>query len=63
MSISSPVACPGYQDLLSDDVNHKMFWDEEILNDTAKIKKGACAIIAIVERLNEVQDMKGFDEY
>ena len=55
--------CPGYQDLLSDDVNHKMFWDEEILNDTAKIKKGACAIIAIVERLNEVQDMKGFDEY
>ena len=54
--------CPGYQDLISDDVNHKMFWNEEILNDTVKMKKGACVLLGIVERLLEVQDMKDVDE-
>ena len=50
--------CPGYQDLLSEDMNYSMFWDEEILNDTVRLKRAACSIVGIIERLSEVQGMK-----
>ena len=50
--------CPGYQDLLTEDICYSMFWDDETLNDTVKLKKAACSIIGIIERLNEVQEMK-----
>ena len=53
--------CPGYQDLLSEDTTYEMFWDEEILNDTTKLQKAACEIVGVIERLGEVQEMKGLD--
>ena len=49
--------CPGYQDIVSDEVHYSMFWDKEVLNDTPKIKKAAGVMIGIIERLNEVQSM------
>ena len=50
--------CPGYQDLLDDDVCYNMFWDDKILNDMVLLKKAACSILGIIERLNEIQDLK-----
>ena len=50
--------CPGYQDLLNEDVKYDMFWDEKVLNDTVLLKRAACSIIGIIERLNEVQNLK-----
>ena len=49
--------CPGYQDILSDDIYYSMFWEKEILDDPAKIKNAACVMLGIIERLNEVQSM------
>ena len=54
--------CPGYQDLLCKDMYHNMFWEEEVLNDTAILKKAACSMLGIIERLNEVQEMKDLEE-
>ena len=50
--------CPGYQDLVTEPISYSMFWDDETLNDTVKLKKAACTILGIIERLEEVQDMK-----
>ena len=50
-------SCPGYQDLLSDDIWYDMFWDPSILKDTVKLKKAAGILLAIVERMEEIQDM------
>ena len=50
--------CPGYQDLLHDGVYYKMFWDDKVLNDTVLIKKAACSILGMIERLKEIQGLK-----
>ena len=47
--------------MLSEDTTYEMFWDEEILNDTTKLQKAACEIVGVIERLGEVQEMKGLD--
>lgn len=54
--------CPGYQDLLSDDVWYLMFWDPVILNDMDKLKKAALIVLAIIERMEEIQDWSGLFE-
>ena len=50
-------ACPGYADLVCDDVWYSMFWDEEILNDSIKLRKAAAVVISLIERLETVQEM------
>ena len=54
--------CPGYQDLLTEDICYSMFWDDETLNDTVKLKKAACSIIGIIIGLNDVQEMREAEE-
>ena len=49
--------CPGYQDLITADINYNMFWDDDVLEDTIRIKKAAGVMLQIVDRLNEVQGM------
>ena len=48
--------CPGYEDLLSDDVWYDMFWDPVILNDMGKLKKAALIVLGIIERMEELHD-------
>ena len=49
--------CPGYADLVCDDVWYSMFWDEKILNDSVKLRKAAVVVISLIERLETVQEM------
>ena len=49
--------CPGYQDLFTSDLSYHMFWDNEVLEDTARIKKAACIMLGVIERLDEVQGL------
>ena len=49
--------CPGYQDLITDDIWYTMFWDDVILNDFDRLKKAAAILLDIIERLEEVQKM------
>jgi hypothetical protein len=54
--------CPGYQDLFTSDMSYSMFWDNDVLEDTVRIKKAACIILGIIERLNEIQVMVSKDK-
>ena len=49
--------CPGYQDLVPENVTFDMFWDNEALNDTERLRCAAGAVLGIVDRLEEIQNM------
>ena len=49
--------CPGYQDIISDDIWFHMFWDDNILKDTVKMKKAASILVSVIERLEVLQNM------
>ena len=49
--------CPGYQDLIPENVTYDMFWNNEVLNDTERLRHAAGAALGIVERLEEIQNM------
>ena len=48
--------CPGYQDLVPENVTFDMFWDNEALNDTERLRCAAGAVLGIVDRLEEIQN-------
>ena len=54
--------CPGYQDLLTSDIRYSMFWEDDVLEDTERIKKAACVLLSIIERLEQVQTISGMKE-
>ena len=43
--------CPGYQDIIDDDICYSMFWDDETLNDMDKMKKAACVLLGVIEKV------------
>ena len=47
--------CPGYQDIVTPDIWYDMFWDENILNDTATLRNAASILLSVIERLELVQ--------
>ena len=49
--------CPGYQDLITDDIWYNMFWDDNILKDISKMKKAASILLSVIERLELIQKM------
>ena len=49
--------CPGYQDLITDDIWYNMFWDDNILKDISKMKKAASILMSVIERLELIQKM------
>ena len=49
--------CPGYQDLITDDIWYNMFWDETSLSEFDKLGKAADVLISIIERLELIQKM------
>ena len=48
--------CPGFQDLVCD-VSYEMFWDDAVLNDSVKLSSAASVVVAMIERLEVVQDL------
>ena len=49
--------CPGYQDIISDEVTYNMFWDPVILNDIGKLQVAAMNLLGVIERMEEIQQM------
>ena len=47
--------CPGFQDLVTEDVWYEMFWDENVLKDAVRLKKAACILLLIIDRLEVIQ--------
>ena len=50
--------CPGYQDIITNDIWYDMFWDDSILNDTAQLKEAAKILLSVIQRLEQIQDIK-----
>ena len=50
-------SCPGYADLVNGQVQHEMFWNHDILNDSVKLKSVAAVALKIIERLEVVQSL------
>ena len=49
--------CPGYQDIITDEIWYDMFWDDNILSDTIKLNKPAAILLRVIERLEQIQKM------
>ena len=49
--------CPGYQDLISDDISYDMFWNDICLNNIEQLKAAACILVAVIERIEQIQSM------
>ena len=49
--------CPGYQDIIGNEIWYSMFWDTEIINDIEKIQKAAVVLLGVIERMEEIQNM------
>ena len=50
-------SCPGYVDLINGEVQYEMFWNQDVLNDSVKLKSVAAIALKIVERLEVVQSL------
>ena len=49
--------CPGYQDIITDDMWYDMFWDEAVLKDTARLSQAATILVSVIERIELIQNM------
>ena len=49
-------SCPGFQDLVCG-VTYEMFWDEAVLSDADKLSSAASVVVAMIERLEAVQEL------
>ena len=47
--------CPGFQDLIPAEVCYDMFWDESVLKDAVRLKKAACVLLLVIDRLEVIQ--------
>ena len=54
-------SCPGYRDLITDDISLELFWDEETLNDIETLSIAAKIMYKIIERMECIQEMKAKD--
>ena len=50
-------SCPGYADLVDQKLEYRMFWDQDFLNDTGKLKAVAGSVLKIIERIESVQSL------
>ena len=49
--------CPGYQDIISEEMSYNMFWDPDILNDIGKLQVAAKILLGLIERMEEIQKL------
>ena len=49
--------CPGYKDLVTDDMSLEMFWNNDVLNDMQVLSVAAKSMTLIIERMEEIQEM------
>ena len=49
--------CPGYVDLVDQNLEYKMFWDNNFLNDIGRLKPVAGSVLKIIERIEAVQSL------
>ena len=49
--------CPGYTDLINEKFEYDVFWEQECLNDTMRLKAVAGSVIKIIERLEIIQSL------
>ena len=54
-------SCPGYRDLITDDISLEMFYSEETLNDIETLSVAAKVMHKIIERMEYIQDMETQD--
>ena len=50
-------SCPGYVDLVNGQCEYGMFWNQDVLNDSVKLKSVAAIALKIIERLEVVQSL------
>ena len=50
-------SCPGYVDLIKEKFEYSVFWEDDFLNDTTKMKAVAVIVVKIIERLEVIQDL------
>ena len=49
--------CPGYQDLVTDEVWYEMFWEDSVLNDANQLKQAASILLSMIERIELLQNL------
>ena len=49
--------CPGYCDLIKGQFDHDVFWDENALNDTPRLKGIAEVVLGLIERMENIQNL------
>ena len=52
------LSCPGYADIVMGKVNYDMFWDNTILNDMDKMSEIADVCVAVLERMEQIQNLE-----
>ena len=51
------MVCPGYTDIVNGKFEFGVFWNEEVLNDTEKLKGIADSVLLLLERIENVQNL------
>ena len=49
--------CPGYQDIINENLSYEMFWDEDTFNNLALLKDLARMAKCIILRIERVQQL------
>ena len=49
--------CPGYKDLVTDEISLSMFWNTDVLNDIEVLSGAAKIMRQIIERMESIQEM------
>jgi len=48
-------SCPGYCDIVDHEIHYDMLWNNEVLKDMKLLKKIACNMKMIIERIEDIQ--------
>ena len=48
-------SCPGYYDIVDHEIHYDMLWNNEVLKDMNLLKKIACNMKMIIERIEDIQ--------
>ena len=48
--------CPGYQDIITDEVWYDMFWEESVLKDTNQLKQASSILLSVIDRIELLQN-------
>ena len=51
------LTCPGYCDIVGGSFVYDVFWDESVLNNIEQLKEIANVVVALIERLEVVQNV------